>query len=105
MSDFVRVCNVSDLPEGGRKVVEIGDRVIGLFHVEGKFWAIDDLCTHDGGPLAEGPLEGLTIICPRHGARFDLRTGQALSMPATRSTAAHEVQVRGNEVFVKLREV
>lgn len=104
MSEWVRVCSVSDLPEGGRKVVEVGDRVIGLFRVDGKFWAIDDLCTHDGGPLAEGALEGFTIICPRHGARFDLRTGAALSMPATRATAAHEVQVQENEVYVKLRE-
>lgn len=104
MNDFHRVCSVSELPEGGKRVVEVGDRVIGLFRVDGQFWAIDDLCTHDGGPLAEGDLEGFTIICPRHGARFDIRTGQALSMPATRATAAHEVKVEGGEVFVKLRE-
>ncbi len=104
MSDWVRVCSVSELPEGGRKVVEIGDRVIGLFRVNGNFYAIDDLCTHDGGPLAEGEVKGFTIICPRHGARFDLRTGQALSMPATRGTTAHEVRVQENDVFVKVQE-
>jgi len=104
MNGFQRVCRASEIPEGGRKVVEVGDRVIGLFRVQGQFWAIDDLCTHDGGPLAEGALEGWAIVCPRHGARFDLRTGQALSMPATRPTAAHEVKVEGDDVFVKIRE-
>jgi 3-phenylpropionate/trans-cinnamate dioxygenase ferredoxin subunit len=104
MNGFQRVCRVSEIPEGGRKVVEVGDRVIGLFRVQGQFWAIDDLCTHDGGPLAEGSLEGWAIVCPRHGARFDLRTGQALSMPATRPTTAHEVKVEGDDVFVKIRE-
>jgi 3-phenylpropionate/trans-cinnamate dioxygenase ferredoxin subunit len=104
MSDFQRVCSVSDVPEGGKKVLEAGDRLIGLFHVGGEFWAIDDLCTHDGGPLAEGPLEGYTIICPRHGARFDIRTGRVLSMPATRNTAAHEVKVEGEDVLVRIVE-
>lgn len=104
MDGFQRVCKVSDVPEGGKKVLEVGDRLIGLFHVDGKFWAIDDLCTHDGGPLAEGALEGYTIICPRHGARFDIRTGRVLSMPATQNVPAHEVKVEGEDVLVKLIE-
>ncbi len=104
VSGFVPVCKVSDLPEAGRMVVEVGDRLIALFHVSGTFWAIDDLCTHDGGPLAEGELVDHTIICPRHGARFDIRTGRALSMPATRATAAHEVQVAEGVVLVRIHE-
>ncbi len=103
-SGFVRVCKVSDLPEMGKTVVEVGDRLVALFHVSGTFWAIDDMCTHDGGPLAEGTLSGFTIACPRHGAKFDIRTGRALSFPATRPTPAHEVKVEGEDVYVRLNE-
>ena len=104
MSDFQRVCRVSDLLEGGKMVVEVGDRLVALFHVGGEFWAIDDLCTHDGGPLAEGRLEDHVIECPRHGARFDIRTGHVLCMPATQDTAAHDVKVEGDQVLVRIGE-
>lgn len=103
MSGFVRVCKVSDLPDPGKTVIEVDERMVALFHVQGRFWAIDDLCTHDGGPLAHGTLEDFTIICPRHGAKFDIRTGAVLSMPATRGVAAHEVKVEGGDVWVRLR--
>lgn len=102
--EFVRVCRVTDVPDPGKAVVEVGDRLVALFHVGGRFWALDDLCTHDGGPLAEGELQDHTIRCPRHGALFDIRTGQALSMPATQPTASHEVKVVGEEVFVRRAE-
>ncbi len=104
MNDYQPVCKVADLPEGGKTVVEVGDRLVALFHVGGKFWAIDDLCTHDGGPLAEGELDGYTIACPRHGAQFDIRTGRVLSMPATQDTPAHEVKVEGDDVLVRIIE-
>jgi 3-phenylpropionate/trans-cinnamate dioxygenase ferredoxin component len=104
MGQFVPVCKTSDLPEGEKMVVEVGDRLVGLFHVAGQFYAIDDMCTHDGGPLAEGLLDGFTIVCPRHGARFDIRTGRVLSMPATQDTPAHEVKVDGDDVLVRVRE-
>lgn len=104
MSDFVAVCKVSDLPDPGRMLVEVEDRVVALFRVGGQFWAIDDLCTHDGGPLAEGKLSGFVIECPRHGAKFDIRTGRVLSMPATQDTPAHEVKVEGDTVYVRVKE-
>ncbi len=85
-------------------LVEVDDRMIALFHVGGKFYAIDDVCTHDGGPLAEGRLEGFAIVCPRHGAKFDIRDGRVLSMPATMPTVAHDVKVEGNEVFVRVKD-
>ena len=103
-SDFFPVCKVADLPDPGKAVFEVGDRLVALFHVSGTFCALDDLCTHDGGPLAEGRLEGHAIVCPRHGAKFDIRTGEALSMPATHATVAHQVQVRDGTVYVKLKE-
>jgi 3-phenylpropionate/trans-cinnamate dioxygenase ferredoxin subunit len=104
MSDFVRVAAVAEIPDPGKQLVEVGDRLLALFHVGGKFYAIDDVCTHDGGPLAEGELVGFTIACPRHGAQFDIRDGRALTMPATQPTVAHEVKVEGDGVFVRLKE-
>jgi len=104
MAEFTRVCKVSDVPDPGQMVVEVGDRLVALFRVAGKFWAIDDLCTHDGGPLADGELDGHTIICPRHGAQFDIRTGHVLSMPATRNISAHEVKVEGEEVWIRMND-
>ncbi len=104
MSQFVRVAEVAEVPDPGKQLVEVEDRLVALFHVDGKFYAIDDVCTHDGGPLAEGQLEGFTIACPRHGAKFDIRNGRALTMPATQPTVAHEVKVEGDDVFVRLSE-
>ncbi len=104
MSSFVRVARESDVQDPGKQLVEVDEQLIALFHVGGRFYAIDDVCTHDGGPLAEGRLEGFTIACPRHGAKFDIRDGRALTMPATQATVAHEVKVENGEVFIRLRE-
>ncbi len=102
MSDFVRVCRTSDIPDPGKRVFPVGEAFVVLCHVEGHFYAIDDCCTHDDGPLGEGQLDGLAIVCPRHGARFDVRTGRVLAMPATRATRAYEVRIEGEEVYVKV---
>jgi 3-phenylpropionate/trans-cinnamate dioxygenase ferredoxin component len=102
MPDFKPVAKTSEIPDPGRKLVEIDERLVVVFHAAGHFYAIDDVCTHDGGPLGEGELEGFTIACPRHGAKFDIRDGRALTMPATRATAAHEVKIVGDDILVKL---
>jgi 3-phenylpropionate/trans-cinnamate dioxygenase ferredoxin subunit len=104
MPSFHPVAKVSDVPDPGKTLVEIDDRLVALFHVGGRFYAIDDVCTHDGGPLAEGELADYEIACPRHGAKFDIRDGRALTMPATRPTVAHEVKVEGNTVLVRLSD-
>jgi len=104
MSDSVRVCKTSDIPDPGKATFEVEDRFVVVFHVDGEFYALDDCCTHDGGPLGEGDLDGFQIICPRHGARFDIRTGQALCMPAVRGTLPHEVKIEGEDVWVRVRE-
>jgi 3-phenylpropionate/trans-cinnamate dioxygenase ferredoxin subunit len=104
MAEFTKVASVAEVPDPGRLVVEVDDRIIVLLHVAGEWFAIDDVCTHDGGPLGEGTLEDHTIACPRHGAKFDIRTGRALTMPATQPTAAHQVRVEGGQVFVKVVE-
>jgi 3-phenylpropionate/trans-cinnamate dioxygenase ferredoxin subunit len=104
MSDYVRVARVAEIPDPGRKLVEVDERLVVVFHAAGHFYALDDVCTHDGGPLGEGELDGFAVACPRHGARFDIRTGHALSMPATKPTVAHEVKIEGDDVLVKLNE-
>jgi len=104
MSGFVAVAKTSEVADPGSMLVEVGERLVVLIHAAGNWYALDDVCTHDGGPLSDGPLdaEHKTIACPRHGAKFDIRTGAALTMPATKPTKAHEVKVDGDQVFVKL---
>lgn len=104
MADFVRVASVIDIPDPGKQLFEVDDRLVVLFHVGGEFFCIDDVCTHDGGPLGEGELSDHEIACPRHGAKFDIRDGRALTMPATQDTVAHEVKVEGGAVYVRIRD-
>jgi metal-sulfur cluster biosynthetic enzyme/nitrite reductase/ring-hydroxylating ferredoxin subunit len=104
MSEFVRIAKTTDLSDPGQMLAEVEDRIVVLFHVGGQFFCIDDVCTHDGGPLSEGRLENHAIACPRHGAKFDIRSGKALTMPATVDTAAHEVKVEGDTILVRLCE-
>jgi 3-phenylpropionate/trans-cinnamate dioxygenase ferredoxin subunit len=102
MSSFLKIASCAELPPGGKKLVEIDGRAIALFNIDGVFHAIDDICTHDGGPLAEGELIGCEIVCPRHGARFDVKTGRALSMPAIEPVVVHAIEVRGDDVYVAI---
>ena len=97
---FVTVARVGEIPEGGVKVVRMDDQAIAVFHVGGAYYALDDVCTHDGGPLAEGPIEGCVVECPRHGARFDIRTGAVLSLPATVPVPKYTVRIEGDEIQV-----
>ncbi|MFN3821175.1 MAG: Rieske (2Fe-2S) protein [bacterium] len=97
---FVAVGKVDDFPVGkGRKVVVDG-REIAVFHLQEGFFAIDDTCPHQGAPLSYGIIDGFEVACPRHGARFDLRSGQVLSLPAVRGVISYEVQVDKDMVFV-----
>ena len=105
MSDFIQVAKVSDIPDPGKQLLAIDDRLVVLLHVAGEFFCLDDVCTHDGGPLGEGTLDGYEIACPRHGARFDIRNGCAKTMPATEDTVVHDVRVTGDNVFVKINDV
>jgi 3-phenylpropionate/trans-cinnamate dioxygenase ferredoxin subunit len=104
MSDFVPVAKTSELPDPGKMLAEVGERLVVLIHAADHWYALDDVCTHDGGPLSEGPLDVAagTIECPRHGAKFDIKTGAARTMPATKPTVSHEVKVDGDQVLVRL---
>jgi 3-phenylpropionate/trans-cinnamate dioxygenase ferredoxin subunit len=106
MSEFIAVAKTSEIPDPGSLLVEVDDRLVVLIHAAGHFYALDDVCTHDGGPLSDGPLDAEegSIACPRHGAKFDIKTGAALTMPATKATVSHEVKVEGDSVLVRLTE-
>lgn len=101
---FVPVVRLSELADPGRLTVEVDERLIVLVRVGGDVYALDDVCTHDGGPLGDGDLADHTLACPRHGAKFDVRSGKALTMPATKPTVVHRVQLDGDQVLVELSD-
>lgn len=80
--DYVEIGEESDLPEGERLFVEIDDLKLVIFNIAGQLFAIADVCSHDDGPLGDGEVDGFQVVCPRHGARFDVQTGKALTLPA-----------------------
>ena len=101
MSDrFMTVAKVGEIPEGGVKVVRVDDDPVAVFHVGGQYYALADLCTHDGGELSDGEVDGHVVECARHGARFDIRTGAVLAMPATAAVPRHAVRVIGDQIQV-----
>jgi 3-phenylpropionate/trans-cinnamate dioxygenase ferredoxin component len=102
MTTWQSVANVADIPPEHVAVFQVGDHDVAICNVDGQFYAIDDLCTHDGGSLDQGELEGDEIECPRHGARFDVRTGAAIQLPAFEPVETHEVQLEGDTVQVGL---
>ncbi len=102
--EYRKVATLGELPEGSNLFVEVDDQPVALFRVEGQVFAIDDVCTHDGGPLADGKLCGFEIECDRHGARFDIRTGSALSMPAVENVRAHHVKVDSDTIYVAIND-
>jgi len=100
--EYVTVARVSELGSGQRLLFEIDGQPIALFNVAGRYFAIADVCTHDDGPVGEGELEGTRITCPRHGARFDITTGKALSLPAVVDIPSYPVRLKGEEIQLGL---
>lgn len=101
MSGWVDVARVEDFPPGSRRVVDVDNAHIAVFNLDGRYYAIEDVCTHDGGELASGALEGDVIVCPRHGARFCIRTGEVLAAPAYEPVATFPVRVAAGTVQVR----
>jgi 3-phenylpropionate/trans-cinnamate dioxygenase ferredoxin subunit len=99
MPTFIKVAKISDLPLDEKILVEYEDDDVGLFNLDGKIYAISDVCTHDGGPLVEGHVEGECIVCPRHGARFNLKTG-AQTMPAFAPVPLYQVKIEGDDILI-----
>ena len=102
MGNYYTVTTVDQVAPGTRRVVRLRGKRIAVSQVEGSFYAIDDVCTHDDGPLGEGTLKGDEVECPRHGARFNVRTGAALTMPAVVPVKAYRVRVDGTHLQVEL---
>ena len=98
--DPVTVAKVGDTPPGSISVHDVHGCRVALCNVNGTFYAIDDVCTHDGGPLDQGVLEGKLVECPRHGARFDVTTGWAVVLPAVQPVKTYPVTVEGDDVKV-----
>ena len=101
MADWVDVAAAHEFGPGQVRVVDVDGTVIAVFNIDGRYYAIEDVCTHDGGELASGLLEGDEIACPRHGARFCVRTGEALTAPAYEPTATFPVRVENGVVQVR----
>jgi 3-phenylpropionate/trans-cinnamate dioxygenase ferredoxin subunit len=103
MAEFERVATLDEIASGARKSVLVDGIPVLLIHVGDNFYAVEDVCTHDGQPLTDGPIDGTEITCPRHGARFDITTGKALCMPATEPVATYDVKVEQGVIYLKPR--
>lgn len=102
MSTWLNVCKTSDLPEGSWRCVPTDQESILVFNYQGQYYAIADVCTHDGSPLTGGHLQGCEMICPRHGARFDIRTGAVTAPPAYEDVPTYPVRVEKGVVQVRV---
>lgn len=98
--DFVQVAEISELAPGQRLLIEVDDQPIAVFRVGDDYYAIGDVCTHDDGPLGDGELDDHQIVCPRHGARFDIRDGKALTLPAVVDTPWYPVRIKDGWIEV-----
>ena len=101
MSDWVDVAGCEDIEVSACRIVDVDDVTIAVFNVAGEFYAIEDLCTHDGGDLASGEVDGDAIVCPRHGARFCLKTGAVLEPPAYEPVDIFPVRIEAGRIQVR----
>ena len=99
---FVRIASTDEVGPGEARQVEVGEKVVALFNVDGTYYAIDGVCTHRGGPLGDGGLEGKQVTCPWHGGTFDVTTGEATGPPPSEKVVCYEVRVNGGDVEVKI---
>jgi 3-phenylpropionate/trans-cinnamate dioxygenase ferredoxin subunit len=100
--EYVAVASIDEIGNGESLSFEIDNNLIVVFNVGGQLFAVADICSHDDGPLTEGEVDGLEIVCPRHGARFELTTGKALSLPAVVDIPVYPVRLEGDEILIGL---
>lgn len=98
---WIDVAPADAIPPGGFRVFDVDDTPVAVFNIGGEHLAIQDVCTHDGETLTGGPVEGTEIVCPRHGARFSLRTGEVLSPPAYEDVSSYPVRIENGRLWVK----
>ena len=101
MSQQIKVADTKDVPAGGAIAVEVNGQKVALCNVDGKYYAIGNGCTHVGGSLSQGALNGTVVTCPLHGATFDVTTGNVLSPPARGNVTSYNVQVEGTEISIE----
>ena len=102
MPDYVKVAQANEIEPNHGKLVEVQGKKIALFNVGGTFYAIDDTCTHRGGPLSEGELEGDVVTCPWHGAKYKVSSGEVLGPPAPQGVNSYQVRVNGPDIELEL---
>jgi len=100
---YLKIGKLEEIPPGERLFLEINGEPVVVINLAGKLFAVGDVCTHDEGPLGDGEIDGYQIICPRHGARFDLRTGKALTLPAVVDIPTYPVKVEAGEIFLGVK--
>jgi nitrite reductase/ring-hydroxylating ferredoxin subunit len=100
MAEFVKVGDPGDIPPGKLKLVDVAGERVALANIDGEFCAFSDECTHDGGPLSEGDLEGEVVTCPWHFSKFNVRTGEIVESPADEVVDVFEVDVRDDGIYV-----
>ena len=98
--EFYEVADIADLQNGERLFVEIDDYFVVILNIANNYFAIEDLCSHDNGPLGDGEVDEYKISCPRHGARFDVRSGKALSFPAVEDISAFPLRIQDGKIHV-----
>lgn len=101
-AEFVKVATTDELESSGYISCEVDDELIAIYYIDGNYYATQDICTHDGGILTGGTLEGTIITCPRHGAQFDITTGEVVRMPAFEPIQTLEIKVDGSDILVRL---
>lgn len=101
MSGWIAVARTEEIAPGAFKVVEVDGAMVAVFNVDGQYYAIDDACTHDGASLAGGEVQGDEVVCPRHGARFNIRTGAVTAPPAYEAVHVFPVRVANGQVLVR----
>lgn len=100
---FLKIATLDEIPVGERLFLEINNEPIVVLNLGGTLFAVGDVCTHDQGPLGDGEIDGYQIVCPRHGARFDVRTGKALTLPAVVDIPVYPIRIEGNEVYIGIK--
>ena len=103
-NDFVKVAETKDIQPSTMKAVDLASEKVCIVNVEGNYYAIGNACTHVGGPLDEGTLEGYEVECPWHGSKFDVRTGEPTKPPARQAVPKYEVKVEDNNILVRKQE-
>jgi 3-phenylpropionate/trans-cinnamate dioxygenase ferredoxin component len=101
MAKFVKVGRAGEIPPGEKRVYDVDGYGVVVANLGGEYFAVEDVCTHDGGPLGEGELQNGHLVCPRHGARFDVRTGDALTMPAFEPIGTYAVKVENGDLLIE----